>query len=255
MQKIIGTPTFRRAFNLLEAHGEALASPALLTTAIPLEPFSAPQAKEFLVQEGQPNDRAEGAVDLLKDDQRLFYPGILLQGAFRYDPRLVTVSGENPTSEDLALTIMEHAYDIAQTVVEKLCDSGDCDYQGAMVSLMSMAVFQRASIPAELLSAAELAPIPKEHLLRVGWLESPGGVRLIGFGHHAVRAAAALALSGRKVAGGADELRAALQRLSTVIFKDRGVPASPALDESAARSAGDEPTGSPASASDAGIDA
>ena len=233
LQEILRAPSFRRAFNLLETHGDSIAT-QMLNTAISLDPFSASQSKEFLASRGLPGECANDAIDILEGDHSLFYPGILLQGVFRYDPRLVAISGEKPTAEGLALTILEHAYTIADIMVRKLCALGDRDHRGAMVSLMSMAVFQKTPITPDLLSTSELAQIPKEQLQQVGWLERPHGTRLIGFGYHAIRAAAVFSLSGQGEIAYTEELRAGIQRLSAVLFKDHGSHALSGLDETVA---------------------
>lgn len=235
MRSMLESRPFCRAFNLLETQGESLLTPALLHTSILLEPFSAPQATDFLVKEGQPDDRAKDAVDLLINDRGLFYPGILLQGAFRYDPQLVAIKRESPTAEDLALAIMEQASNVAQSVVEAVCSLEDCDPQAAMTSLMAMSVFHKIPISAKQLSAAQLAPIPTQGLLRLGWLERAHGLTLQGFCHYATRAAAAMVLSGREVTGQSPaSLRMAIQRLSSILFSDCNADAFNALDESVA---------------------
>ena len=127
--------------------------------------------------------------------------------------------------------IMARASEIAEEVVVRLSD-GECDAREAMLSLMIMAIFGKAPIGQPLLDTAGLEPIPRERLLRIGWLASPRGETLVGFGLDAMRAAAALTFSDQGFNGReANDLRDGARRLATELFGQRSDLAA-ALEES-----------------------
>lgn len=229
MQRIMALPTFRRAFNLLESQGEPL--PGYTSSAaavVPLKPFPPPKAADFLIQNGLREDWANDAIDLLTGHEEVFHPGILLKGAFPYLPNLVEMRGGNPTADEVAIAIMEHASNIAHRVVATLCAPGDYDPNTAMVSLMALSLFSEATISPELLTNAGLTPFPAQRLTQLGWLEGAGGGKLSGFGRGAFRTAAALTLSGDAASG--DELRNAIRGLTTELSGQEWARVSPALN-------------------------
>jgi hypothetical protein len=232
VQRIIASPAFRRAFNLLESHGEPLPGYASLCAAVPLKPFSPAQAADFLIQSGLREDWAKDAIELLAGEEHLLYPGMLLNGAFQYLPNVVAMTGDNPSADEIAIAIMEHASNIAHNIVAKLCAPGDYDPNAAIISLVALSLFSDAAISPELLANAGLAPFPRQRLTQLGWLDGAGGAKLSGFGRGAFRTAAALTLSGGAVAHRwrSDELRIAIRRLTTELSGQGWVRLSPALN-------------------------
>src|SRR5205085_2754005 len=178
--QILRSSVFRRGFNVLESIGDLVSAAGLPRATISLPLFTKAQAVDLLRNsEHQPPDLAAQAIELL--GEHLLHPGILHDGAVPFDPSINRISAREPSAEDLALMIMARASEIAEDVVVRLSD-GECDSRAAMLSLMVMAIFGKAPIGQGLLDAAGLKPIPRERLLRIGWLASPGGEALVGFG-------------------------------------------------------------------------
>lgn len=234
LDQIFRSAPFRYGFTLMESIGVGVSVPAPSLTSIPVSllPFSPDQAIEFLGEHLQLADCAREAVGHLNEN--LLHPGILLDGATRFHPMVIAAGDQAATAEDVALAIMERASDLAGDIVIKL-SAGECDPHAAMQSLMAMAVFAEAPINQALLDRANLAPIPRERLVKLGWLEAPRGEMLVGFGLDALRAAAALTLTERSPSRqGSGELRAAIERLAVDLFRERDDRMSAVLEETVA---------------------
>lgn len=225
---------FRRGFTLLESDGEAVPALGLAQTEIPLPPFSSDQAIDFLVKEHLPPDQVREAVGLLADD--LLHPGHLHKAAVAFDPSILQITGKTVTVDDLVLMIMLSASEIADEVVKSL-SADESESRGAMVSLMAMAVFGEVSIDQATLDRAGLSAIPRQRLIRLGWLDQPRGESLVGFGLDALRAAAVVTLSGRstsRVGSRAEELRMAIKGLTAEFLQQRTGIAVAAIEQAQA---------------------
>jgi hypothetical protein len=225
LRSIFNAPVFRKSFSLVESQGETIET-QLFSDEIHLRPFSPETAADFLIQNGQPADRANAAIELVRDwAEEIFHPGILLQAKFRYPPD----GPSAPTERDLANTLTEQASAIVRSVIAGLCESNGSDPDDVLVSLSAMAIFKRAVITPQTLSEAGLARIPQETLQHRGWLEPRSGTRLVGFGLSATEAAAEAILAGN-IPGG-EKLHSAVLRLGTLLLEQKGLQPPSVLDE------------------------
>ena len=242
LRTILNSVPLRSSFILLESYGKGLSTQGNLHNLVNLPPFDAVQAQDLLVAEGQPEERAAGAIEkLTAHADQFFHPGILKQGAIQHDPAFADLLGEEPTAEDLALSIMEEASDLAREIVERCCKAEDCEAGASLRSLMAMSVFSKADICAKTLKAAGLEPIPGNHLRRIRWLGDglSNCTNLMGFGRDAMRELTARTLSDEYSHGSNNRhnLLAAIKSLTEVLFDSHAQgerPLADILDEAVA---------------------
>ncbi len=216
-----------RAFQVLEIRGETLAAlPAV--ARFPIAPYTPAQSCEFLAGLGQPLERAAGAVQLLRDYDRLLQPGPLETGAVCCDPATRLPEQPAPDALELALKIEEAAGVAVGQVVERLCKLAALEIGDVNLSLQAMAVFGGIEILPAVRRSADIPTLPLDALQRLGWAE--GDARLAGFALQALRVAAKRTFAGAQLNPNAAQLRAKVAQLALSLLDNLETQTSQALD-------------------------
>ncbi|WP_417449568.1 hypothetical protein [Kordiimonas sp.] len=231
LEAVLDLSVFRRATVLLEGNG---AHPPVglgrANVSVSLGPFTEPDAQAFLIGVGrQPETRAREAIEILREDKSLLYPGPLFQGAIRFGPAFEKTD-EVITGENLALAVMEHAANLAESVLRVLCQEHGCALQPAMVTLMAIAILDSPNLTQDSLCGHELPTRLIEDLDRLNWLNIDNPFLLIGFGRDAIRARAALIFSSSLTRSSAEELRATIRDICSAFFCRRTQGTAAVLD-------------------------
>ena len=238
LEQLLGLVPFRRGFSLVEAELAVLKPARLALVNIDHPSLTSEQGADFLTRcfglQAIAAATMQSVVEL--DGLQTLLPGITHDGVVVHLSRAAR-AGAEPDAENLALTILTQASEIAEAVVTRLvAESGgdDDSARGALLTLMVLAVYDGISSTEDQRAELDLAAIPVRGLAGIGWLERViDGDRLRRFGRDALRAAARSTLgggAGGPLGIGPRELLLRLEKTADALFGEREDAQSDALE-------------------------
>ncbi|MBP2560087.1 hypothetical protein J2857_002856 [Neorhizobium galegae] len=240
IQVLIEQTSIRASLVVIESPAGQISPRAMARRSIVLQALARNEAVEFLKGPcNVPDDLAELAIAALDGPhgyQELFHPGPLYFGSGEFHRDILNAQGEAPDPQQLALSILEAATDVAERVVLSILGHDEEASESAMQSLMAMAVVKMLPISDEDLSRSGLSPIPRETLCLKRWFSKGKEPILVGFALHAMRAKAAQQMTRprRSETKSQDVLLDAVKRILAVVRSDGRADIDRAIEDAVA---------------------